>query len=277
VVSYVHVVRKELSVSALAGRVVSAVGVVCGFLGIWLSAIDLGQLGSESYWNLDGTLGAYLLILTILCALLLAAAATDAPTDLLLGAVGAMLFGTYAFFPAAFATNQWTLLGAGAWLGVCSALIPIGVGLTTRLGIGSPARASEGSLIGRGAAGVGLIMVLVAIFLTVDRASGTYWSVRGAGHSLGILFLIAIAVGAGGLGLGLALHSRPADLVGGAAVFCVLGLALFDPVTSAFGDLGVLRAGAWLAFAGGIVAAAGTVTALRSAPAGGAAPAPALT
>jgi hypothetical protein len=71
-------------------------------------------------------------------------------------------------------------------------------------------------------------MVLIAIFLTVDRASGTYWSVRGAGHSLGILFLIAIAVGAGGLGLGLALHSRPADLAGGAAVFCVLGLALFD-------------------------------------------------
>ena len=60
-------------------------------------------------------------------------------------------------------------------------------------------------------------------------------------------------------------------------MFCVLGLALFDPVASAFGDLGDLRAGAWLAFVGGIVAAAGTVTALRSAPAGGAAPAPAFT
>ena len=255
--------------NALVGRVVSAVGVVCGFLGIWLSAIEIGGLGSESYWNLDGTLGAYLLILTILCALLLAAAATDAPTDLMLGAVGATLFGTYAFFPAAFATNQWELLGSGAWLGVCSALIPIGVAETTGLGTSPSAGTSGGSPIGRFVAAVGLILVLIALFLTVDRASGTYWSVRGAGHSLGILFLIFIVLGALGLGLGLAMRSRPADLAGGAGVFCVLGLALFDPVASAFGDLGDLRAGAWLAFAGAILAAAGTVTALRS-PSGGA-------
>jgi hypothetical protein len=57
-----------------------------------------------------------------------------------------------------------------------------------------------------------------------------------------------------------------------AVTLVLLGLVAFDPVGAAFNNLGDLQAGAWLAFAGGILAAGGTWAA-RGAEAPHAAPA----
>jgi hypothetical protein len=43
-----------------------------------------------------------------------------------------------------------------------------------------------------------------------------------------------------------------------ALTLVLLGLVAFDPVVAAFNNLGDLQAGAWLALAGGILAAGGT-------------------
>jgi len=46
--------------------------------------------------------------------------------------------------------------------------------------------------------------------------------------------------------------------VDAALTLVLLGLVAFDPVSVAFNNLGDLQAGAWLALAGGILAAGGT-------------------
>jgi hypothetical protein len=51
-----------------------------------------------------------------------------------------------------------------------------------------------------------------------------------------------------------------------ALTLILLGLVAFEPVDVAFGNLGDLQAGAWLALAGGILAAGGTWSARAEAP-----------
>jgi len=255
-------------VNAQAGKALAAVGIVCGFLGIWLAALE-GNGVSISYWDLDGTLGAYLLILACLCGLLLAGAAAGANTALALGAVAATLLGSYLFIPASLAFDRLDNLGAGAWFGVCTAVAVVGVAAMVGLTTATRGRTATPSTLplGRGLAALGLVLVLIGMWLDVDDSGGSYWNSAGAGHSLGAAFLILVAVAAVGLGAGYTMGNRAADLIGAAAVFMLFGLALFVPVGSAFNDLGNLRAGAWLCFVGAVLAATGTRMSLQEAPA----------
>ena len=246
----------------------AAVGVVCGLLGIWVAALDYSG-SSISYWDMDGTLGAYLLILAIVSALLLlgSLAAGGNRFDLALGAVAATMLGAYLFYPATlpFDFDQLDRLGAGAWLGVCTILAVLGAAAAHGLGASAPARAaSRAPSQGLALAFVGLVLVLVSLWLKVDKGGNTYWSVNGASHSLGALFLVLIALCALGLGAGFATGNAAAELLGAGAGFVLLGLVLFGPVITAFNELGTLRVGAWLALVGGIAVAAGIVVSRRA-------------
>src|SRR5919108_863679 len=102
-----------------------------------------------------------------------------------------VLAGTYLFFPATLAFDQLEFVGAGAWLGVCAALIPLGAGAAYLLSNQARLRAdvAREEAVGRLVTLVGLALVLAGVWLPVDTSNdGTYWNVTGAGHSLGILF-----------------------------------------------------------------------------------------
>jgi hypothetical protein len=253
-----------VNVNAQAGKAIAALGVVFAFLGIWLAALASGGF-SQSYWQIDGTLGAYLLVLAILGAfLLLGAVAMGRGTgSLALGAVGATLFGSYLFFPATLAFDQLGTLGAGAWLGLCTVLIVAGVAIMHPPGdrriVGREAPVADRAL-----QALGLVLLLVALWLKVDKKGGSYWSVPNGGHSLGAVFLVLIAVCAACVAAAYTTRRRVADLLGAAAAFVLLGLVLFIPVGEAFKSLGDLRLGAWLGLVGGILLAVGSAQALKA-------------
>src|SRR5919108_491010 len=125
-----------------------------------------------------------------------------------------------------------------------------------------PARTQHG---GRLITLVGLALVLAGVWLPVDTSNdGTYWNVTGAGHSLGILFLILIGICALSVLAASRTRRRAANLLAAGAALVLFGLVLFVPVSSAFNQLDSLRAGAWLSLAGGAVLAVGTVMAWTS-------------
>jgi hypothetical protein len=235
-------------VDAQVGKAVSAVGVVLALVAIWVNA-----LASQSYWDLDGTVGAFLLIMAILAAL--AVAAGHSRATLLFGGV---LLGFYGFLPAALATDHWGTLDAGGWLGFCGgALITLGA-----LALLAPAWLRGGtsmtvSPLVAGVAALGLVLSIVAIWPDADR-DGSYWSAPGLGHSLGVLLLV-LAIAAGlGLAAATAMGNRAAAGLAATAGVILCGLLLFLPVGDAFNQLGDLRAGGWLGLFGGLLLAGAT-------------------
>jgi hypothetical protein len=251
-------------VDAQVGRGIAAVGVVLALLGIWLHAV-VGQ----SYWDLDGTAGAFLLIMAILGALALLAGFSGGAggADRALLITGAVLLGFYAFFPAALATDKWDYLDAGAWLGfVGGCLMTIGALAVLMPWRSAPAATSAANPpMGAALAALGLILIVPAIWLKVDNEGGSYWNAPGLGHSLGVLILILVILA--GLGLVGAVLAGVAGAAGLAALagLILCGLMVFIPVGDAFGDLGNMRAGAWLGFFGGLLLAIGVVLLSRSA------------
>lgn len=237
--------------NAMAGRAIAAVGVVLAFVGIWVKAFSFG----ESYWSFDGTIGAFGLVLACLAALALAADYIGRPANGALFAIGAVMLGFYGWYPAALAFNNWDESRAGLWLAFAGAiLIVIGAGasyVTGKAAPDTPAGLSRETLL----AGLGIALLFPGLFL--DAASGvSYWKLGFFGHSLGIVMLIlaiaaALAWAAGVTGRG----TRGLDQ---ALTLVLLGLVAFAPIESAFGNFGSLDSGAWLAFAGGILAAGGT-------------------
>lgn len=249
---------------AQVGRGIAAVGIVLALLGIWLDA-----LVGESYWDVDGTVGAFLLIMAILGALavLVAWSGSAAGADRALLIIGAILVGFYGFFPAALATDQWDFLDAGAWLGFAgAALMTIGALAVLTPWRAAPAASSAGGPpMGALLAVLGLVLCFVALWVKVDKDGGSYWNAPDLGHSLGIVMLIALILAAAGIA-GSVLGGMPAA-AGLAAVAGLIacGLFIFIPVGDAFGDLGQLRAGGWLGFFGGLLLAVGTVKLSRAA------------
>jgi len=238
-------------VNAMAGRAIAAVGVVLAFVGIWVKAFSSGA----SYWSLDGTIGAFALVLACLAALALAADYTGRSMNGSLFAIGAVMLGYYGWYPAALAFNNWDQSRAGLWLAFAGAiLIVIGAGASYVTGTAAPntpAGLSREALL----SGLGIALIFPGLFL--DAGTGfSYWRLTPFGHSLGILMLIlAIAAGlvwaAGVTGMGTHGLDQALTLV-------LLGLVAFLPIGAAFGNFGSLDSGAWLAFAGGILAAGGT-------------------
>ncbi len=235
--------------NAIAGKAIAGIGVVLAFVAIWIDAVP-----GSSYWDFDGTVAAFGIALAAIAALVLTAGYAGKAGNGALYAVGAVLLGFWSWFPAATAFKNWDQTRAGMWLAFAgAALIVLGSAasyLVTGGASSTPAGASPAAL----AAGLGIALVFPGIFL--DASAGqSYWQ-GPFGHSLGILMLIlavaaALAWAATFAGAG----TRGLDA---AVTLVLLGLVAFVPVGAAFGDFGSLDAGAWIAFAGGILAAGGT-------------------
>jgi hypothetical protein len=222
-------------------------GTVLALVAIWIDSLD-----GSTYWS-DGTTGVFLLIVAALAGLALLAAYTGQSTTGWAFAAGAVLFGFYGWLPVVTAFDQWDILDAGAWLGVAGGgLIMLGTAWAyiERGGAAStPAAMSPAAL----AAVLGVVLIFPSIW--IDALSGTsYWEL--SGHSLGIVLLVlaiatALVWAAGWAGM----PTRGLDL---ALALVLFGLLAVLPVGAAFGDFGSLDTGAWLGFAGGILAAGGT-------------------
>ena len=252
----------------MAGRALAALGIVFAFLGIWITAIEVSGFG-VTYWDTDGTLGWFLLLLACLAVLLLVLAfATGKPVyDFALAAVGGVMLGMYLFFPATLAGNRWGWIGTGGWLGICSILVAIGAlvayfsarrdRLAERVVLTQRARTALG------VAALGLVIVVVSLFLDVERGreGGTYWNVPGGGHSLGYLFLIVIVVTLAALAAGAAGGVAAGMLVGAVAACVLFALSFYIIVGDAFNQLDNLDIGGWLGFVGGVLAAGGALLA----------------
>jgi hypothetical protein len=233
-----------------AGRAIAALGVVLAFVCIWIDALP-----GDSYWSGDGTTAAFCLVLAALAALAFAAGAVGRRMDGALFAVGAVMLGFYLFIPVAFAFDQWDIPEAGTWLALSAgALIVIGAGLSCLAAERqeAPAGMSGASLV----PGLGIALVFPGIWLDATSDGDSYWSSSGLGHALGI-FLLVLAV-ACGLTWAARVAGRRVYGLDSALALVLLGFVSFFPVGAAFGDFGSLEAGAWLAFAGGILAAGGS-------------------
>jgi len=232
----------------MLGRAIATVGVVLGFIAIWVN-YGGNALGGAKYWD-DGTLGSFLLILAVLavCALAGAVATGRRNYDLAVGAIGGVMFGMYLFIPALFAFDQWDLLDAGSWLGLCSALMFIGAQIATWA---SDRPAGRPAPMGMLLAVAGLALVVAGIFPDFSEGAGSYWNATGLGHSFGILLIILVVLTALSLGAAYAGTTGMDSAIFLASV--TLGATIVFPVGSAFNNFGDVELGGWLAAIGGIV------------------------
>jgi len=224
-------------VNAQAGRAIAAVGAVLAFVAIWIHALE-GPSHSLSYWDYDRTVGVFLIIFACLAVLALLAAVAAGMTgqaDRALLFAGAILFGFYLFFPAAFATDQWKLLDAGAWLGLSGAgLVTIGAMVAHAAGPGRPPEPGRAAMDPPTLVGLlGVVLVVVSIWTNLESGGGSYWNLTGAGHSLGIVLLILACACGAGLLLAAVWGMRSLAGLGWLAGLIACGIVVFE-VTIAF-------------------------------------------
>jgi len=261
--------------NALAGRTIAAVGVVLGIVAIFTKTLSFAD-DSVKYSD-DGTIMAYLLIVLVLAALLLVAAYRGRTgLDLAVAAAGGAAFGFFLFIPAIYAFENLDFLAAGGWLGVCSALIPMGALIAHAAE--QPASAAGTRLMPQLAAPVafGLGLCLIGIWLKSGEAfdSESYWNLSASGdHWLGILMLVLVILGA------VLLAGAVAGAIPGATTWVLVvsavtfGLVEALLIGETFDRLGTVDAGGWLEAVGGLVLLLGAGYLWRSAAAGAKAPA----
>ena len=154
---------------ALVGRGIAAVGVVLGFVAIFVSYASIG--GSSGKYSDDGTILAFLLVALIACAVLMAAS-MGGRDDLEAAAAvaGGAAFGFYLLIPASLGFNHFDIVDTGGWLGVCCGLIPLGLwySLSSRPTpvLNKPSPVMAVPII------VGRICCLVAIWVAADTIGG---------------------------------------------------------------------------------------------------------
>jgi hypothetical protein len=250
----------------LAGRAIALVGVILGVLAVSLVAVS-GDGDSLRYVD-DGTVTAFLVILVSLTSWMPA----EVGPDSLGGAMGAAAFGFFLFVPAVHAFDSFGALGPGAWLGICTVLIPIGLAVVWAARRESPApvrssasRATPGP--GLVVALAGLILVLAGIWLPGADGGASYWNVSASGHALGLLLLLAVALNAVLLA---APHvsSRTLPSTGLLVAATTFGLVEAGLVSTAFEDFGSLGSGGWVEAAGGVLLLAGVLATRVAARAG---------
>jgi hypothetical protein len=235
----------------LVGRVVAAVGVVAGIVAIWLDIFSEAGI-SETYSD-DGTTMAYLLVTLLLAAACLLSGVAGGPRlDAAAAVAGGAALGLYLFFPAAVAWDHFDALGAGAWLGICSALIPIGAVFASVAGRGWRSPERQPTPIETLPAIVGVALVFVAIWLNASRGV-SYWDLSAPGHAIGLVMIVLCAVVAMRIFSTLT-WATPLSADAGLALAAVtFGFYETAVVQSAFNDFGSLDAGAWLGAAGAVV------------------------
>jgi hypothetical protein len=236
-------------VTPMAGRAIALIGAVLAIIAIWLDAVP-----GSSYWDFDGTVAGFGLAFAILAALLVAASYTGSATDGWLFAIGAIMVGYWGWFPAATAFNDWDQTRVGMWLAFAGGIL-IALGAAAAIWVAGGARSTPaGTTTPALAAGLGIALVFPGIFL--DASNGqSYWD-GPLGHSVGIVML-ALAVLAG-LAWAASVTGTATHGLDAALTLVLLGFVAFTPLGAAFNSLGDLDAGAWLALAGGVLAAGGT-------------------
>ena len=237
---------------SLLGRAIAITGIVSGLLAIGL------PFASGSRYVDDGTTLAFLLVLLSFASWLPAEIGRDA-----LGAAGgAATFGFFLFVPALASFDHLGDLGAGAWLGLCTALIPIGafVSWAGRRGSGEPAPARRFARpLGLPLAFAGLVLAVVGIWLDAASEAGSYWNLSSSGHAVGILMLLLVVLNAGLLAAPTFAPSANVgnlDLLVAAATF---GFVEVGVISTAFGNFGSLGAGGWLEGCAGALLLIGVV------------------
>jgi hypothetical protein len=233
----------------MAGRGIALIGAALAIVGLFVNA-----LGGQSYWDIDGTLSAFGLIVAILAALCVLMTYVGWKTDGWLAGLGALLVGYWGWFPAATAFNNWDETKAGVWLCFAGGIVVLLGAASAITAAGGAASTPAGLTPASLAAGVGIALVFPGIFL--DAESGqSYWD-GPLGHSLGIVMLVvAIIAGLVWAASTAGTGTRGLDV---AVSLILLGLVAFDPIGTAFNNLSDLQTGGWLALAGGILAAGGT-------------------
>ena len=247
----------------LAGRATAGIGIVCGLLAIGL---DLG--GGGRYVD-DGTAAAFLLI----CLALASHFPAEIGSDVRGAALGAAAFGFFLFAPAVLAFDNLGHMGAAGWLGVCTALIPLGFGIVRSAEGGHAVRTASAArhstrhptlLLTTG----GLVLIVVGVWFKTDDRGPTYWN---ASHTLGILMLLLVALNAL-----LAVQSPASSDTALLVAASTFGLVEFGLIQSAFAQFGSMGTGGWIEAVGGVFLLGSVLAARRAAaPAAAGAPSPA--
>jgi hypothetical protein len=234
--------------TAFLGRGLVLAGIVAGLL-----AVSLPFAGETRYVD-DGTTAAFLIVLLSFTSLLPA----EIGRDLVAAAAGSAAFGFFLVIPSIYAFDSFGSLESGAWLGLCTALIPLGA-LLVFAAEETPVKAPA---VDRGpgllVATVGLVLVAVGIWLDLGREGPTYWNASSSGHALGLLLIVLVLADAGALAASAHSSARVAELLVLAAS-ATFGFTVFALVAGAFDDFGTLGAGAWIQAAGGILLLGGAV------------------
>jgi hypothetical protein len=230
------------------GRGLVLAGIVAGLL-----AVSLPFAGETRYVD-DGTTAAFLIVLLSFTSLLPA----EIGRDLVAAAAGSAAFGFFLVIPSIYAFDSFGSLESGAWLGLCTGLIPLGA-LVVFAAEGTAAKApaidrTPGLLV----ATIGLILVAAGIWLDLGRDGPTYWNASSSGHAVGLLLIVLVLADAGLLASAAHSSARVAQLVVPAAS-ATFGFTVFAVVAGAFDDFGTLGAGAWIEAAGGVLLLGGVV------------------
>ena len=217
------------------------VGIVAGLL-----AVSLPYADGRRYVD-DGTAAAFLIVLLSLTSWM--------PAEVGRGAVaGSVAFGFFLFIPAAAAFDSFGALDAGAWLGLCTILVPGGALVTATRDEQIRIERGPGLLAGT----AGLVLMIAGTWLDAVSDGPSYWNLSSSGHAAGLLLLVLVAASA--LLTGAAAHTRPQ--LGYAAVLVTaitFGYAEVGAVSAAFGDFGSMGAGAWLEATGGLLLLGGII------------------
>jgi hypothetical protein len=234
--------------AAFLGRGLVLAGIVAGLL-----AVSLPFVQDTRYVD-DGTTAAFLIVLLSLTSLLPA----EIGRDLVAAAAGSAAFGFFLVIPAIYAFDSLSMLEPGAWLGICTALIPIGA-LVVFAAEGAegktPAIDRTPSLL---VATVGLVLVAVGIWLDLGSDGPTYWNASSSGHAVGLLLILLVLADAGLLATA-AHSSAQVDELAVLAASATFGFTTFGVVAAAFDDFDTLGAGGWIEAAGGVLLLVGVV------------------
>ncbi len=248
-------------------KLVILVGLGLALAGTWT---DTFSSGGGSLWA-DTTLGGFVSLLLLVAAAMLVASffirrSCLVQTASLLGWLIAGYFGFYLIQ----ALPSFGRIGTGVWLGVAGGALA-GVGLVSPKLLTSWRPRALAFNSRRAFAGVaaaaGLGLVIVSLWLDLESKvelkgggviGGSYWDFNND-HSLGIGMLALVALGLIAIAGSLLTRIAFLEALAAASALVLLGVAVFLPAFEAFNRLGELKAGAYLALVGALVAAAGAV------------------